>query len=72
MLFIEILQGISTCQVRCDYEVQEAQTNFQEDPNPGKPRANFMLTKGIAAALNQGLTTLGEKLGIFNAILGLL
>jgi hypothetical protein len=29
----------------------------------GKRRPNYMPTRGLAAVLNQGLATLGEKLG---------
>ena len=33
------------------------------DPELGKRRPNYMPTRGLAAVLNQGLATLGEKLG---------
>ena len=40
-------------------------SNKEEDINE-KRRPSYMPTRGLAAVLNQGLATLGEKLGKYN------
>ena len=41
-------------------------SNKEEDINE-KRRPSYMPTRGLAAVLNQGLATLGEKLGKYNS-----
>ena len=42
-------------------------SNKEEDINE-KRRPSYMPTRGLAAVLNQGLATLGEKLGKYNSM----
>ena len=42
-----------------------ALSNKDDKEEGGKRRPSYMPTRGLAAVLNQGLATLGEKLGNF-------
>ena len=46
-----------------DYHLGLGMGHHPGDPESGKRRPNYMPTRGLAAVLNQGLATLGEKLG---------
>ena len=57
--------GTANTKAEASNAAVSALSNKDDKEEGGKRRPSYMPTRGLAAVLNQGLATLGEKLGNF-------